>query len=103
MTQARVVRYYNNMRWVYELQAAVRRVKRDVNPAEPGPTTKPKEHKNDTSKEPEQKQERNYSETENHLILACAPSGPSPLGQSVSDPSVDDLPVVPVTTYRRFV
>ena len=92
MTQARVVRYYDNMKVVYDLQAAVRRLKRDVNPAEPGPA-KTKEHKNDTSKEPEQKQERNYSETENHLILACAPPGVS----------VDDLPVVPVTTYRRFV
>jgi hypothetical protein len=97
MTQARIVRYYNNMRWVYELQAAVRRIKRDTNPAEPG-LTKSKEHKNDTSKEPEQKQERNYSERENPLVLACAPLSPS-----VQVLRGNDLPVVPVTTYRRFV
>ena len=107
MTQARVVRYYNNMRWVYELQAAVRRIKRDTNPAEPGPT-KSKEHKNDTSKEPEQKQERNYSDRENPLVLACAPLSPSvqflqSKALQGNDLQGNDLPVVSVTTYRRFV
>ena len=91
-TQARVVRYYDNIRLVYEVQARVRGFKRNLTPAEPGPA-KPKDRKNDTSKEPEQKQERNYSQTENNLILASAPLGNS----------VDDLPVVSVTTYRRLV
>ena len=90
-TQARVVRYYENVRWVYEVQAAVRRIKPGA-PAEPGPT-KQKINKNDTTQQPEQKQERNYSQTDNHLILASAPLGPS----------LQDLPVVSVTTYRRFV
>ena len=94
-TQARVVRYYDNMRFVYEVQAAVRSVKRNLAPAEPGPD-KPKDHKNDTTQQPEQKQERNYSQVDDHLILANAPVGPSP-----SHPS--DLPVVSVTTDRRFV
>jgi len=97
MTQARVVRYYENIRFVYEIESRVREFKRSVTPAEPGPA-KTKEHKNDTSKEPEQKQERNYSETENHLVLACAPHSPS-----VQLLEGNDLPVVPVTTYRRFV
>jgi hypothetical protein len=91
-TQARVVRYYDNIRLVYEVQSRVRGIKRNLTPAEPGPA-KQKDGKNDTSKEPEQKQERNYSQTDNQLILACAPLGPS----------VNDLPVVSVTTYRRFV
>jgi Putative zinc-finger len=94
-TQARVVRYYDNMRFVYEVQAAVRSVKRNLAPAEPGPD-KPKDHKNDTTQQPEQKQERNYSQVDDRLILASAPAGPSP-----SLPS--DLPVVSVTTDRRFV
>jgi hypothetical protein len=97
-TQARVVRYYENIRVVYEYQAVMRRIKRDV-PAEPGVQqsrpAKPKDDKNDTTQQPEQKQERNYSQTDDHLILASAPLGPSP--------SVDDLPVVSVTTDRRFV
>jgi hypothetical protein len=94
-TQARVVRYYDNMRFVYEVQAAVRSVKRNLAPAEPGPD-KPKDHKNDTTQQPEQKQERNYSQVDDRLILASAPVGPSS-----SLPS--DLPVVSVTTDRRFV
>ena len=89
---ARVVRYFDNIRPVLELQAALRGIKRNVTPAEPGPA-KTKEHKNDTSQQPEQKQERNYSQTGEQLILASAPLGPSNR----------DLPVVSVTTYRRFV
>jgi len=96
-TQARVVRYYENIRFVYEVESRVREFKRSVAPAEPGPDkaapAKQNERKNDTSKEPEQKQERNYSQTENHVVLAGVSPGPS----------VDDLPVVSVTTYRRFV
>jgi hypothetical protein len=98
MTQARVVRYYENIRFVYEVESRVREFKQKVTPAEPGPAKPNKERKNDTSKEPEQKQERNYSETENHLILAGAPALPS-----VQLLEGNDLPVVPVTTYRRFV
>ena len=96
-TQARIVHYVDNVRPVLELQAAVRRIKRNTEPAEPGrrvtQPVKPKDDKNDTTQQPEQKQERNYSQTENHLVLASAPQGPS----------VNDLPVVSVTTYRRFV
>ena len=95
-TQARIVRYYENIRFVYEVESRVREVKRIMTPAEPsgeaGPA-KQKERKNDTSREPEQKQERNYSQFDNHVILASVPLGPS----------VNDLPVVSVTTYRRFV
>jgi len=98
-TQARVVHYYENVRIVYEVESRVREIKRNVAPAEPGPKqsrpAKQKDDKNDTTQQPEQKQERNYSQTDNHLILASAPLGPSP--------SVNDLPVVSVTTYRRFV
>jgi Putative zinc-finger len=98
-TQARVVRYIDNVRVVYEMQAAVRSVKRNLTPAEPSrretQPAKPKDDKNDTTQQPEQKEERNYSQVDDHLILASAPLGPSP--------SVDDLPVVSVTTDRRFV
>ncbi|HVI07403.1 MAG TPA: hypothetical protein VND65_03815 [Candidatus Binatia bacterium] len=89
-TEARVVRYYDNIRFVYDLQAAASKLKRNVAPAEPAPDKK--EHKNDTTEQPDQKQERNYSQTGNQLILAGAPLG---LG--------NDLPVVSVTTYRRLV
>jgi len=90
-TQARVVRYVDNMRPFLEVQAALHSIKRTA-PAEPGPD-KQKERKNDTTQQPEQKQDRNYSQAGNQLILAGDPLGPS----------VNDLPVVSVTTYRRFV
>jgi Putative zinc-finger len=91
-THARVVRYVDNVRAVYEMQAALRGIKRNLTPAEPGPS-KQKDRKNDTTQQPEQKQERNYSQMENQLILAGAPVGPP----------LRDLPVVSVTTDRRFV
>jgi hypothetical protein len=96
--QARVVRYYENIRLVYAFEASVRGLKRNLTPAEPGldrsgPAKPQKERKNDTTQQPEQKQERNYSQFDNRVILACAPL----------DPSVDDVPVVSVTTYRRLV
>lgn len=94
-TQARVVRYVDNVRAVYEVQAALAGIKRNVRPAEPGPAKATKERKNDTSQQPEQKQERNYSQTGEQLILASAHRGPCH--------GYCDLPVVSVTTYRRFV
>jgi len=105
-TQARVVRYYENVRIVYEVESRVREFRRSI-PAEPGlkesRPSKQKENKNDTTQQPEQKQERNYSQTENHLILASAPLGPSVFDRSTLDSSNPDLPVVSVSTYRRFV
>jgi hypothetical protein len=100
-TQARVVRYYDNIKLVYEVQAAVRMLKRNTEPSEAAPAKK--DHKNDTTQQPEQKQDRNYSQNENHLILACAPLGPSVFDSLNQDPLNPDLPVVSVTTYRRFV
>src|ERR1700683_5196424 len=104
-TQARVVRYYENIRFVYEVESRVRELKRNVAPAEPRtgesapvPDNEKKDHKNDTTQQPEQKQERNYSQTENPVVLASVPLGPS-----VNEASVDDPSVVSVTTYRRFV
>jgi hypothetical protein len=90
-TQAKVVRYYENARIVYELQSRLREFRRMV-PAEPAPATQ-KDHKNDTTQQPEQREERNYSQSDHDYLLARVPLGPKR----------DDLPVVSVTTYRRFV
>jgi hypothetical protein len=105
-TQARVVRYYDNVRIVYEVQSRLREFKRNA-PSEPLRETKPKpkngDDKNDTTQQPEQKQERNYGQTENQIILAGAPLGPSVQALQGNALQGDDLPVVSVTTYRRFV
>jgi len=105
-TQARVVRYYENIRLVYEVESRVRELKRTVEPAQRQPNESApdkKDHKNDTTQQPEQKQDRNYSQNENHFTLACAPLGPSVFEPLSQGPENLDLPVVSVTTYRRLV
>ena len=85
-TTGRVVKYYENIRLVYEIESRVRELKKVAVPAEPAPEEQNPQRKNDTSGQPEQKQERNYSQGENQLVLASI-----------------DPPVVTMTTNRRFV
>ncbi len=89
MTSGRVVKYYENIRFVYEFESKVREFKRATTPAEPAPTENQRHRENNnTSGQPEQRQERNYSQGENQPVLACTP---------------DDPPVVTGTTIGRFV
>src|SRR5262249_23933498 len=91
-TSGRVVKYYENIRFVYEIESRVRQFKQATAPAEPPPerqeNNKDKENRNDRSGQPEQRQERNYSQEGNQPVLASLP---------------DDPPVVSGATYRRFV
>ena len=87
-TTAKVVKYYENIRFVYEVESRVREFKRATTPAEPVRDEKDKNRKNDTSGQPDQKQERNYSQGADQPVMAAAPELP---------------PVVTVTTYRRLV
>jgi hypothetical protein len=86
-TSGRVVKYYENIRFVYEIESRVRQFKRATTPAQRAPEEKDKERKNNTSGEPEQNQERNSNPGGDQPVLASAPHDP---------------PVVTVTTYRRF-
>jgi hypothetical protein len=86
-TTSRVVKYYDNIRLVYEIESRVREFKKVTTP-QPAEPEKDKEHKNNTSGDPEPRQERNYSRDENQPVLASAPDAP---------------PAVSVTTTRRFV
>jgi len=84
----KVTKYYENIRFVYEIESQVREFKRATTPAEPRPKKKDHSQRNDnTSGQPDQKQERYYSEGENQVMLASLCENP---------------PVVTVTTYRRF-
>ena len=87
-TQGKVVKFYENIRFVYEIESRVREFKRATTPAEPGPEKPTQNRKNNTSGQPDQKQERNYSREENQPVLAGLPDVP---------------PDVTVTTNRRFV
>jgi hypothetical protein len=89
MTSGRVVKYYENIRFVYQIESKVREFKRVTTPAEPAPEREQhRKDNNNTSGQPDQRQERNYSQGENQPVLAFAP---------------DDPPVVPGTTTRRIV
>ena len=61
-TQSRVVRYYDNIRFVYEVESRVREFRRTIQPAEPAPKKQPAqpERKNDTSNKPSQERQQNY-------------------------------------------
>jgi hypothetical protein len=86
--QIKVVKFYDNIRFVYEIESKVRELKRANAPAETAPS-QPKERKNnnDTSGQPDQRQDRNYSQEYNQPMLAAL-NGP---------------PGVTRTTNRRLV
>ena len=89
-----MVKYYEYSRFVYEIESRVQQFKRATAPPEP-PREQPnnnqrKENKDNTSGQPEQRQERNYSQGEGNLIYASLPKGRgTPVGNGA--------------TYRRFV
>src|ERR1700730_2317274 len=84
----RAVKYYENIRFVYQIESRVRELKRATTPPEPRPKEQNKQQKNNnTSGQPEQNHERNYSLGENQPVLASIPNDP---------------PVVTNTTYRRL-
>jgi hypothetical protein len=85
-TSGRVVKYYENIRLVDEIESRVRELKKVAVPVEQPQQQQNRERKNDTSGQPEQKQERNYSQGESQLVLASI-----------------DPPVVMKNTDRRFL
>ena len=92
-TKGRVVKYYENIRVVYEMESRLREFKRATTPAEPE-TKKDSHPKNDDrSEHPDEKEQRNYSQGDSSVILA-----------SLSDnPPVVNLALESWTTLRRIV
>jgi hypothetical protein len=78
-TQARVVKYYTNMRFYYEMESQVRDLKKAIAPVEGGATSKPKDKNqkkdNTTSGTPKKGQETNYARDEMQPLLADAGVG----------------------------
>jgi len=74
----KVVKYYENIRFVYEIESRLREFKRATTPAEPALAKKDENQRNNnTSGQPDEKQERNYSQGENEVILASLPDSPT--------------------------
>jgi hypothetical protein len=100
--QIKVVKYYDNIRFVYEIESKVRELKRANTPAEPAPQRQKENRKNNTSGQPEQRQDRNYSQEYNQPLLAALGTG-APITPVLRD-GVENAPsAVTVTTDRRFV
>jgi hypothetical protein len=118
--QIKVVHYYDNIRFVYEIESKLRELKRSATPAEPAPQEQQKDHKNDTSGQPDQRQDRNYSMEQGQTVLAafhgsdgiCTREAASVEPRATSKQTlVGDsqlgtsgcFPAVMLTTKRRFV
>jgi len=89
-TSGKVVKYYENIRFVYEIESRVREFKRATMPVEPAPQEEPKDkhQRNDnTSGQPQPRQDRNYSQEGTQVILASL---------------TDNAPVVILAPHRRF-
>jgi len=104
--QIKVVKYYDNIRFVYEIESKVRELKRANTPAEPAPKEQKENRKNNTSGQPDQRQDRNYSREYNQPILAALRDG-APITPVLRDGVGDAPPAVAVsfkvTKNRRFV
>ncbi len=72
-SQARVVKYYENIRLVYEIESRVRELKRATSTDVEQPKKEaPKDEKqNNTNREPEQKQYQNYSRDKDAVVLVA--------------------------------
>lgn len=120
--QIKVVQYYENIRFVYEIESKVRELKRATTPVEPAPQEKKDNRNNNTSGQPDQRQDRNYSRENGQTVLAGMTGGPNGTpspelratsceqSQARSFPLCSGLetrssqpPAVKVTTIRRFV
>jgi hypothetical protein len=105
-TSGRVVKYYENIRFVYEIESRVRQFKQATTPAEPPATQdnkNPKENKDNTSGQPDQKQERNYSGGEGVTVYASFHNNGDIQNAGVGRAEVAEPPVVFGATDRRFV
>jgi hypothetical protein len=119
--EVRVVKYYDNIRFVYEIESKVREIKRATRPAEPAAEPQKENPKNNTSGQPDQRQDRNYSRDEIQPVLAGLTNSETPSEAAnfelraannrafsrsswlVARTSEEAPPVVTVTMNRRFV
>ena len=71
-TEARVVKYYENIRLVYQIQSSVRAIKDAQKDTEDNGKQKqpPRKEKNDTSSDPNRRQQQQYSREQRQRTLA---------------------------------
>src|ERR1700674_2900432 len=106
--QIKVVKYYDNIRSVYEIESKVRELKRANTPAEPAPKEQKENRKNNTSGQPDhgspdhvgpdQRQDRNYSREYNQPVLAALRDG-APITPVLRD-GVGDAPSAVAVSFN---
>jgi len=106
-TSGRVVKYYENIRFVYEMESRVRQFKQAIAPAESQPerqnNNNRKENKNNSSGQPDQRQERNYSGGEGVTVYASLHENGDFRKAHAWPSGAVEPPVVSGATDRRFV
>jgi hypothetical protein len=75
-TRGKVVKYYENIRFVYEFESQVRDLKRATTVEEPNPQPEPPKEPKDRSGQPDKDKYRNYSLDESRPLLAGAHGAP---------------------------
>ncbi len=107
-TTAKVVKYYENIRFVYELESTVRELKRASTPKEQDDSAPKKKYDNTTQK-PEQKQneEQEYVRERNGILLAALKGRRSLMGRDkhqISPGSNNQMKLSTFVdpTYRRL-
>lgn len=89
--EIKVVKYYDNIRFVYEIESKLRELKRANTPAEPVPAGQKEQkekNKDNSTRQPDEKQDRNYSQDYDQPVLAALREA---------------SPAVTAITNRRFV
>ncbi len=66
--QGRVIKYYENIRFVYEIESRVQELKRATTPEDSSPPAE--KRRKDHSEKPDQKQNQNYSREQESVTLA---------------------------------
>jgi hypothetical protein len=74
-TAATVVRYYENLRFVYEIETRVRDI-REAAPAEESVPAQPEPRKDDSTSGPSERQQQNYSRGAGNSNLALQMGNP---------------------------
>ena len=69
-TSGRLVKYYENIRFVYELETKVRDLKRVATPTDEKPDQKKDQSNDKKGNEPDQRNYQNYSQDDAHAVLA---------------------------------
>src|SRR5207302_3099882 len=102
-TSGRVVKYYENIRFVYEIESRVRQFKQATPAAERPETQENKNKENKKSSGQPERQERNYSQEGTQPVVASLPENGDPQPATFLPAGMVDSPVVHGATYRRFV